>query len=86
MYRKIALTSVTLNVAFVFVTLFFFVPRFLDLFKDLKVKVEMPWWMMLLINASHFVTNPQTIVPTLALLLIGFFGVRVFRKRTTTGA
>ncbi len=83
MYRKIALTSVTLNVAFVFGTLFFFVPRFLDLFKDLKV--EMPWWMMLLINASHFVTNPQTIVPTLALLLIGFFGVKAFFKRTATG-
>ncbi len=84
MYRKIALTSVTLNIAFVFGTLFLFVPRFLDLFKDLKV--EMPWWMMLLINASHFVTNPQTIVPTLPILPIGFFGVKAFRKRATTGA
>jgi type II secretory pathway component PulF len=79
MYRKIALTSVTLNVAFVFGTLFFFVPRFSDLFKHLQV--EMPRWMMLLINASHFVTSPQTIVPTLAILLIGFFGVKAFRKR-----
>lgn len=83
MYRKIALTSVTLNVAFVFGFLFLF-PRLLDLFKGMKV--EMPLWLMLLVQVSHFLTNPQTIVPTLAILIVGFFGVRAFRKRTTSGA
>ena len=84
MYRKIALTSVTLNIAFVFVTLFVFVPWLMNIFKNLKVEMPMP--IMWLVYASHFVTNPQTIVPTLALLLIGFFGVKAFGKRANIGA
>jgi len=79
MYRKIALTSVTLNVTFAVMFLGVFMPHLLDLFKD--VKVEMPWWMMWLINVSHFVTNPMTALPTLAILLVGFFGARWFGKR-----
>lgn len=84
MYRKIALTSIALNVAFAFGFLVVFMPLFLGLFKN--VQVEMPWWLMLLVQASHFVTNPQTIVPTLAILIIGFFGVKALRGRNTTSA
>lgn len=82
MYRKIALTSVTLNVAFALLFLGVFIPKLCDLFKNLKV--EMPWWMMWLINAAHFVTSPLGFVAS--LLLIGFFGVKVFGKRANIGA
>ena len=37
--------------------------------------------LMWLINISHFVTNPQSIVPTLAILLVGLFALKAFRKR-----
>ncbi len=80
MYRKIALTSVTINVALVFAWLVVFMPWCLDRFKE--GKVEMPAPVMLLINISHFLTNPQTIVPTLMLLLLSFFGAKALRKRT----
>jgi len=79
MYRKIALTSVTLNVVLVLGFLGIVFPRICDLFKG--VQVEMPPFMMWLITASHFVTNPMTALPTLAILLVGFFGVRAFGKR-----
>ncbi len=82
MYRKIALTSVSLNIAFALVFLGVFMPWCMDKFKDLKVEMPMP--VMWLVNASHFVTSPLGLVAS--LLLIGFFGVKVFGKRANIGA
>lgn len=64
-------------VAFVIVTFLvtFIVPKFLDIFKDFKV--EMPAITMLLVNVSHFMTNPQSIVPT----VVGVVGFTIAFKK-----
>lgn len=82
MYRKIALTSVTLNVAFAFITLFVFVPWLMNIIKSLKVEMPMP--IMWLVETSSFVRSPQCVLPML-LLLIGFCGVKAFRNRAKSG-
>ena len=70
---KAAMTYPTLVgiVAVVIVTFLvtFIVPKFLDIFKDFKV--EMPAMTMALVTVSHFMTNPQSIVP-LVLGIVGF--------------
>ena len=53
----------------------FIVPKFLDIFKDFKV--EMPAITMLLVQISHFMTNPQSVVP----LIIGIVGTTIAFKK-----
>ena len=83
MYRKIAFASLALNVV-LSVSLFTFLTWFLDLAKNFKI--EMPMLLMWLINILHFLTNPQTIIPTVAILLVGFFALKTFRRRAQNAA
>ena len=67
-------------VAFVIVTFLvtFIVPKFLDIFKDFKV--EMPPMTMLLVNVSHFMTNPTSIVPTVVCVVGFIVGFKKWKK------
>ena len=67
-------------VAFVIVTFLvtFIVPKFLDIFKDFKV--EMPPMTMMLVNVSHFMTNPTSIVPTVVCVVGFIVGFKKWKK------
>lgn len=64
-------------VAFCIVTFLvtFIVPKFMDIFKDFKV--EMPAMTMMLINVSHFTTDPHSAIPLVGGI-VGF--VIAFKK------
>lgn len=83
MYRKITFASLALNVAFVLWTLWIvlLLPQVTNIYKDQRT--EMPLAFTWLDTAHHFVTNPQSIVPTLVILLVGFFMLKAFRKQAS---
>ncbi len=56
----------------------FIVPKFLDIFKDFKV--EMPPMTMMLVNVSHFMTNPQSVVPLVVTIVGGTYAFKKWKK------
>ncbi len=60
----------------------FIVPKFMEIFADFKI--EMPAITLALISASNFMTNPKSIIPTIAFIVISMTAFKKW-KRTKWG-
>ncbi len=58
----------------------FIVPKFMEIFQDFKI--EMPAITLFLISCSNFMTNPKSIIPTIAFIVISTWSFKKWKKTT----
>lgn len=79
MVRKLAMASVSLNFALLFLTLFVFVPWLLEVLRPLKI--ELPAAVLWMIYASDFVQSPWGFGLVMSGMLMGLLWFKAAMKR-----